>query len=237
MKRISVLALLLVGGTALAADPPARKRGEFLRMWDAIVSGQPPIAGFGWFGPSQLRYNWDRLKARDANRDGRVSKDELGGLPDLFAALDRDGDGAVNADDLDWSDNSAYARQLGMAQQLLRRADANGNRKVSREEWDKLFEQLARGKPDLEPEDIRRWLYPPAPPRAAGGPPPGSGMPPKEVLLFGLLTGEIGSGAEGPNLNSPAPDFTLKSPDGKTTITLSSFKGKKPVALIFGSFT
>jgi len=34
-----------------------------------------------------------------------------------------------------------------------------------------------------------------------------------------------------------APDFTLKSPDGKTEQTLSSFKGKKPVALVFGSYT
>jgi hypothetical protein len=62
-------------------------------------------------------------------------------------------------------------------------------------------------------------------------------MPSKEVLLYGLLTGEIGCGSEGPKLDAPAPDFTLKSPDGKTTITLSSFKGKKPVVLVFGSFT
>lgn len=34
-----------------------------------------------------------------------------------------------------------------------------------------------------------------------------------------------------------APDFTLKSPDGKTSFTLSAFKEKKPVVLIFGSFT
>jgi hypothetical protein len=34
-----------------------------------------------------------------------------------------------------------------------------------------------------------------------------------------------------------APDFTLKSPDGKKTITLSDFQGKKPVALVFGSYT
>lgn len=233
MNRTAIFVALLFGGVALGADPPARKRGEFLRMWDAIVSGQPPVAGFGWFGPSQLRYTWDRVKARDKDRNGRVSKDEFGGSADLFAALDRDGDGAVTADDLDWSDNSVYARQLSTAQQLLRRADTNGNRKLSREEWAKLFDELARGKPDLEPEDLRRWLYPPPPQRAAGG----SGMPPKEVLLLGLLTGEIGSGAEGPKLNAPAPDFTLKSPDGKTTITLSDFKGKKPVALIFGSFT
>jgi hypothetical protein len=34
-----------------------------------------------------------------------------------------------------------------------------------------------------------------------------------------------------------APDFTLKSPDGKQNITLSDFRGKKPVALVFGSYT
>jgi len=34
-----------------------------------------------------------------------------------------------------------------------------------------------------------------------------------------------------------APDFTLASPDGKTTFTLSEHKGKQPVVLIFGSYT
>lgn len=34
-----------------------------------------------------------------------------------------------------------------------------------------------------------------------------------------------------------APDFTLKSPNGKKEVALSSFKGKKPVALVFGSYT
>ncbi len=35
----------------------------------------------------------------------------------------------------------------------------------------------------------------------------------------------------------PAPDFTLKSKDGKEEVTLSKFKGKLPVVLIFGSYT
>jgi hypothetical protein len=34
-----------------------------------------------------------------------------------------------------------------------------------------------------------------------------------------------------------APDFTLPSPDGKRKVTLSEFRGKKPVALVFGSYT
>ena len=41
-----------------------------------------------------------------------------------------------------------------------------------------------------------------------------------------------------PGRGEPAPDFTLPfATDSKKTVTLSSFKGKKPVALIFGSYT
>jgi acetyl esterase/lipase len=38
-------------------------------------------------------------------------------------------------------------------------------------------------------------------------------------------------------VGDPAPDFTLPDPAGKKKVTLSGFKGKKPVVLIFGSFT
>lgn len=34
-----------------------------------------------------------------------------------------------------------------------------------------------------------------------------------------------------------APDFTLATSDGKRKVTLSSFRGQRPVALIFGSYT
>lgn len=34
----------------------------------------------------------------------------------------------------------------------------------------------------------------------------------------------------------PAPDFTLKSQDGNSEVTLSALRGK-PVVLIFGSYT
>jgi hypothetical protein len=34
-----------------------------------------------------------------------------------------------------------------------------------------------------------------------------------------------------------APDFKLATLDGKQQVTLSSFRGKRPVALIFGSYT
>ena len=35
----------------------------------------------------------------------------------------------------------------------------------------------------------------------------------------------------------PAPDFKLTSPDGKRTVRLADWQGKRPVALVFGSYT
>ena len=40
-----------------------------------------------------------------------------------------------------------------------------------------------------------------------------------------------------PQKGEVAPAFTLKTLDGKKTESLATYKGKKPVALIFGSYT
>ena len=238
MKLWIVPVALAVGwcwsAASVSAAPPDRPRGEFLDMFHAILGGSQLGPGEGWFKPSRTRYSWEWLRGRfDANGDGRLTVAELGGDRALFAALDRDGDGAVTADDLDWSDSAAYFRQLGVARQFLRRADTNEDGKVSKAEWAALFDRVANGKDNIDPEGVRRLLFPPTPTRK-GGPP---GGPSKAVLLMGFLTGELGSGAEGPKIDAVAPDFTLKSPDGQTTISLGQFHGKKPVVLIFGSFT
>jgi hypothetical protein len=38
-------------------------------------------------------------------------------------------------------------------------------------------------------------------------------------------------------VGDPAPDFTLPDPTGKKEVTLSGFRGKRPVVLIFASYT
>jgi hypothetical protein len=43
--------------------------------------------------------------------------------------------------------------------------------------------------------------------------------------------------AGGPDLGQDAPDFSLKTLDGKKIVKLSDFQGKKPVVLVFGSYT
>ena len=40
-----------------------------------------------------------------------------------------------------------------------------------------------------------------------------------------------------PKVGEKAPDFTLASPDGKSSVTLSQRIGSKPVVLVFGSYT
>jgi len=40
-----------------------------------------------------------------------------------------------------------------------------------------------------------------------------------------------------PKVGDSAPDFTLFDANGQESVTLSHFRGEKPVALIFGSYT
>jgi hypothetical protein len=39
------------------------------------------------------------------------------------------------------------------------------------------------------------------------------------------------------NVGDMAPDFSLESPDHKSSLRLSSLRGEKPVVLVFGSYT
>ena len=43
--------------------------------------------------------------------------------------------------------------------------------------------------------------------------------------------------AQAPKAGDLAPDFTLSDISGTESVTLSDFRGKKPVAMVFGSYT
>jgi peroxiredoxin len=58
------------------------------------------------------------------------------------------------------------------------------------------------------------------------------------MLLEGVYKGEVGFASEGPKVGDPAPGFRLETVDGSKTVALADVqKAKKPVVLIFGSFT
>ena len=44
-------------------------------------------------------------------------------------------------------------------------------------------------------------------------------------------------GPNAPEVGDPAPDFELRDSTGENPMHLSDYAGKKPVALVFGSFT
>ena len=39
------------------------------------------------------------------------------------------------------------------------------------------------------------------------------------------------------SVGDPAPDFNLRTADKKSRVSLASFRGQKPVVLVFGSYT
>jgi hypothetical protein len=208
---------------------------EAVEMLLAIAQGSQMGPGEGWFHPGQGRYGWKWLAARfDANGDGKIDRREFCGPAGLFDRLDRDGDGVLTPADFDWSEKSPLARAAALADPWFYLLDANSNGRVSRAEWDAFFARASRGKGYLTREDLRAALRPPRPARQD---PAASAGPSVAVLLKGLLFGELGSFREGPRVGQPAPDFALKTADGKRTVRLSQYRGKRPVVLVFGSFT
>jgi hypothetical protein len=208
---------------------------EAVEMFTAIAGGSQMGPGEGWFHPSQSRYSWKWLADRwDADHDGVITLREFPGSTDDFLRLDRDHNGVLTADDFDWSERSPYMRRVAVVEHIFRTVDRNSNGRVSREEWQRFFDKMAKDRDAITPDDLRDALFPATPYQKPGSGPDG---PPPLLLMMGLFQGELGSPFSGPSLGQRAPDFTLRREDGKGEIALSQFLGKKPIVLVFGSFT
>lgn len=209
---------------------------EAVKMFLAIARGSRMQAGDGWFGPGQSRHGYASL----VKHAGMEPKDAKKGIPvdkvkarvEWLKKLDRNQDGRITPDDLDWSDRNPYVQQSYLVNRLFRQMDPRGEGKLTKADFAAFFDKAAKGKEHLTSDDLRVALLA----GMSGGFTPGD-APTPEVLLRGLFGGEVGSLKEGPGLNAPAPDFTLKSVDGKTTIQLAKVVGPKPVVLVFGNFT
>jgi hypothetical protein len=51
------------------------------------------------------------------------------------------------------------------------------------------------------------------------------------------LEWQLANDTKTPKVGDMAPDFELQDPSGKAAVRLSDFRGKRPVALVFGSYT
>jgi hypothetical protein len=205
---------------------------EWVDMLTGILEEEPMGPEFGWFrtARTQTRFDWDAtLRQFDRDRNGRVTRQELPASDADFARLDRNRDGVLTPPDFDFS-GSSLAPSPGAL--VFARVDRDGNGKVTREEFDTFFRASdSGGEGFLSLSDLQEAVAPPP------SPPAGSGRPSKATLVRGLFRREIGSLEPGPKLDESAPDFTLKSNDGKDEVTLSKLIGPKPVVLVFGNFT
>ncbi|HYH67854.1 MAG TPA: deiodinase family protein, partial [Urbifossiella sp.] len=212
-----------------------KPKPEAVKMLLAILSGSQMGPGEGWFGPAKSRYTWKWLATRHdlPTLSKELPRDKFRGPPDLFARLDRDGDGTITPFDLDWSERNPYVQQAAMVNRFFRRMDADGDSKLSVQDFEAFLKRAGAGKDYLTPDDFRAALLSAGP---GGAFMPGDG-PSVSMLVKGLYSSEVGSLQEGPAVGDTAPDFELKTADGTQTVKLSKLVGPKPVVLVFGNFT
>jgi hypothetical protein len=211
-------------------DPP-----ESVAMFVDILRGSQLGPGEGWFkkAVTQSRFDWNATRKRlDRNGDGRIAREEFAGPDTDFARLDRDHDGALGTPDFDFS---AHALTPSPGAILFYRADADGNGKLTHEELDTFFRSVdSGGQGFLSLADLQEALSMSSRGKGSSAGSPG---PTRLTLIKALARQEIGSLQPGPALGSPAPDFTLKTVNGREEITLSKRVGPKPIVLVFGNFT
>lgn len=158
---LAMAALLSAGGAARSGElPPPTDRPPHMpevaeMFWSITTSGADMSPGSGWFHPGQTRYGWAWLSDRlDADHDGAITPEESRLAPERFGRLDRDGNGSIRADDLDWSPRSPYQQRFMANRQRFGRLDADSNGKLTREEFQALFNRAADGKDYLTPDDL-----------------------------------------------------------------------------------
>ncbi|MHC5539950.1 deiodinase family protein, partial [Singulisphaera rosea] len=207
---------------------------EWVAMFVDILSGSQLGPEDGWFrkAVAQTRFDWKRLASRfDRDADGAISREEFAGPATDFDRLDRDHDGVISPPDLDFS---AHALTPSPGLMAFYQADRDGNGKITREEFDALFDALGGAEGGyLSQTDLRDSFVRPRRRVSSSN----SSEPSRTTLVRGLFRQEIGSLQPGPALGHSVPDFTLKTVDKAEEVTLSKLIGPKPVVLVFGNFT
>lgn len=196
-------------------------RGEYPRdpvafdRLDADADGRVTAADFADARPVPEQLLVQALLARTFHADGDRGALAAEDLETVLAARDADGDGRLGRSELEpLVDESRRPYPTVLAALLGERSEADVLLTALDRDGDA---RLSRA----ELFDYHRERFDPGLVRFV------EMAPPPELLA------EPG----GPPPGSPAPDFTLRPPDGGPPVTLSGFAGERPVALLFGSYS
>jgi hypothetical protein len=169
---------------------------------------------------------WKRLKDRDANGDGKVSRDEFPGPDRMWNRMDTDGDGTITRKEADVASERMGGGRMGGGRRgqgqgkgqgrgrrgagasglSLDKIDTNKDGSISKAEWSAFFKGADKNKDDvLQKEEFDA---------AAGGRPMADAAP---------------------KVGAPAPKGSAKVRGLTAKIDLSS--PKRTTVLIFGSWT
>jgi Ca2+-binding EF-hand superfamily protein len=223
-------------------------RPEWAKMAIAILRDEAMDPAKGWWASGGKLHDWTWLRERfDRDRGGRIERGELPLDDAQWNVLDRDLDGVISAGDFDFS---AGALRPSPARALFERLDEDSNGRVTLEELKDLFRRAdSLGLGFLTQDDLQSALADrESPPRPARDQYREEEPSPWRMLLM-LFSGQLGSLAEGPRVGNIAPDFRLPALDRNAgallsasaslfpLVSLSASRGRKPVVLVFGSFT
>ena len=178
--------------------------------------------------PEQKQFDSARLFEQfDKNNDGQLDRTEVPErMKERFERIDTNGDGKLSREDV-----QRVVPRLGgpppaaPSDPLFGRLDINGDGRLSKMELQNaagLLETLDRNKDgSLDREEL-------VVPTKKGNGRPG------EVITPPARAERV---ADRLQVGDAAPNFTLPLVNGKGEVTLSVFKGVKPVVLIFASYT
>lgn len=235
----------------LKKDWPDGKNPEWTEMAASLLKGKGLNGiGNGWFKSPESRYSWKWLRAEFDNnpRDGEIELQELPkGSEALFKRLDRNLDEAITSKDLLWASNHVM-EFYNPSSEVFQQIDRDSNGRLTKDEMAKFFERYSDGFDYLTPDDLKRGLkFSPPPPPNVKQLQAQMRLPAQQRWYFFklLLDGDLGVIEPGPAIDEDAPDFRLpllaKNKENHE-LKLSGKRvqlsdSKKPVVLIFGSFT
>lgn len=198
------------------------------------------------------------LERHDKDEDGRISRTEYGRSDDAFRNLDRDHDGLITA--ADFKVPVEMPPQLAAPFILVRRFGGADADSIAIGDFDEAFETADENHDGaMDRSEFLGTDSPPGPDRfapllAVADADHDRRLTLQELKAYALRRDndtdgrlsrrermtpgvEPKTGWFEATERERAPDFTLAREEGEGPVTLSSFAGRKPVALIFGSFT